>query len=96
MHAPQERLSFSCSKCLPSLFGLVHRYISLLSKELTLNGFQIGEFVHLDRAGRTGVLIVYVVSGYVQMGPFGSERVRARSRLCEFVHMFLHGVSKWR
>lgn len=65
-------------------------------EELTLNGFQIGEFVHLDRGGRTGVLIVYVVSGYVQMGPFGSECVRACSRLCEFVHMFLHGVSKWR
>lgn len=45
---------------------------------------------------RRGVLIVYVVSGYVQMGLFGSECVRACSRLCEFVHMFLHGVSKWR
>lgn len=53
------------------------------------------ECVLLDQGGG-GVLIVYVVSGYVQMGPLGSERVRACSRLCEFVHMFLHGVSKWR
>lgn len=64
--------------------------------ELTLNGYQIGECVHLDPGGEGGGSIVYVVSGHVQMGPVGSECVRACSRLCEFVHMFPRGVSKWR
>lgn len=60
---PQERLSFARTKRLPPLFCLAHRYI-----RRTLGGFQIWEYVLLDLGG--GRSIVYVVSGYVQMGLF--------------------------
>lgn len=75
MHEPQERLSLSCSKCLPSLFCLLHPTILELSQNHCFRNLAPPAF-------GSGFSIVYVVSGYVQMGLFGWECVRAHIRAC--------------